>query len=294
LRHDVLPLLEDRISPAVVSHLNRLATMSREDEAFWQAFIQALLSTAVERAEGQIRIRCSDLLNPLPAAGWMTDAKTSEDAQLAVSRRLVRGIVDQARGHRRQWNAAHVARVLRLARVGTSGSRLELPGVIVERNFDWLQFTAAGEAGENVRGRRSTKPAVISEFSCVVQLGSAGDSTVIAVPEIRRRFRLKVVDWHQSRSDTDTGNAVDRALLVPPLVLRNWQPGDCLRPKGRLNCRKLKHFLRIKRVELAERASWPVLTSGDMLVWTRGLPVAAEFATRSSTRLGVIIAEENL
>ena len=105
---------------------------------------------------------------------------------------------------------------------------------------------------------------------------------------------MKVVDWHLLRSDTVRESAVDADLLDPPLVLRNWQPGDSLRPKGRRSSHKLKHFLRMKRVAVSERAGWPVLTSADMLVWARGLPVAAEFAARSTTRTGVIIAEENL
>jgi len=203
----------------------------------------------------------------------------------------VRGIVEEARGDCRQWTADHVERVVQLARLGRSGSRVELPGVVVERDFDWLQFSAAKQHG---RGQGYGEPGVVSKFSRIIELGCPGASTVVSVPEIRRRFHLKVVDWHFLRSDTVRDNAVDGDLLDPPLVLRNWQPGDSLRPKGRRNSRKLKHFLRMKRVAVCERAGWPVLTSAEMLVWARGLPVAAEFAARSTTRKGVIIAEENL
>lgn len=290
LRHDVLPHLQRETSPAIVGHLSRLASMAREDDAFWKALTEARLGAFLKRAEGQIQIRCADLLNPL-SADW-TNGDMSKDARLAVTRRLVRGIVDELRGDRRQWTAGHVDRVVHLARFGKSGSRLELPGVIVERNFDLLQFYLPRQ---DVRVNAFGKPVVISEFSRTVTLGNSGDSTVVAVPEIRRRFHLKVVDWHSSRSDTDTENTLDRDLLHPPLVLRNWQPGDSFRPKGRRSSRKLKHFLRIKRVALRERAGWPVLTSGgDVLVWVRGLPVAAEFATRPATRMGVVIGEEDL
>jgi hypothetical protein len=40
-----------------------------------------------------------------------------------------------------------------------------------------------------------------------------------------------------------------------------------------------------------DKISWPVLTSGGEIAWTRGLPVAAEFAAGSSTRSGVVITE---
>jgi tRNA(Ile)-lysidine synthase len=291
LRQDILPLFEREIQPAIVGNLGRLAKLSREDEAFWKALTRDRLASVVEREQRTIRVRCSALLNPLSKTRWSAISDASPEARLAVTRRLVRGIVEEARGDCRQWTADHVERVVQLASFGTSGSRLELPGVMVERNFDWLQFSAAKQHG---RGHSQGESGVISEFSRIIELGCPGDSTVVAVPEIGRRFHLKVVDWHSLRSDTGSENAVDRDLLDPPLVLRSWQPGDSLRPKGRRSSRKLKHFFRIKRVAACERTGWPVLATGDMLVWARGLPVAAEFAARSTTRMGVIIREEDL
>jgi len=35
-----------------------------------------------------------------------------------------------------------------------------------------------------------------------------------------------------------------------------------------------------------------VLASGGYLVWTRGFPVAAEYAANERTRAGIVIAEE--
>lgn len=290
LRHEVLPLLEREVSPAVVGHLGRLAKMSREDEAFWKALTRDRLASFVEREDGKIRVRCSDLLHPLSKTTGMPLGDAPPEARLAVTRRLVRGIVEEARGHCRQWTADHVERVLRLATSGTSGSRVELPGVIVERSFDWLQFAAVKQEActTSLPNKRSC------EFTQVVELGSPGDSTVVAVPEIRRRFHLKVVDWHLSGSDTDRENAVDRDLLDPPLVLRNWQPGDSFRPKGRRSPHKLKRLLGTSRVGMPDRAGWPVLTSANMIVWARGLPVAAEFAVHAGTRAGLIIGEEKL
>jgi tRNA(Ile)-lysidine synthetase-like protein len=126
-----------------------------------------------------------------------------------------------------------------------------------------------------------------------LDLGNPGESTVVAVPEIRRRFHLKVVDWHLLGSDTEVDKlALDKDLLQTPLVLRNWHHGDSFRPKGRRSSRKLKQFFGMKRVAVPDREGWPVLTSADILVWTRGLPVAADFAAGAATRAGVIVSEE--
>jgi hypothetical protein len=50
----------------------------------------------------------------------------------------------------------------------------------------------------------------------------------------------------------------------------------------------------VKRVAVPDREGWPVLTSANRLVWTRGLPVAADFAAGAATRAGVIISEEGI
>ncbi len=115
------------------------------------------------------------------------------------------------------------------------------------------------------------------------------------IPEIGRRVRLKVIDWPCVEGETNNDSyTLDRDLLSSPLVLRNWRAGDSFRPQGRRSSHKLKHFLRVGRVGIRDRAGWPVLTSNGELAWARGLPVAAEFAPREKTRAGVVIAEEDI
>jgi len=79
-----------------------------------------------------------------------------------------------------------------------------------------------------------------------------------------------------------------------PTLLRNWRPGDRLRPQGHRNAHKLKRLLNEKHVSRWERDGWPVLTSGGDLVWARGFGVAAEFAANERTRAGIVIAEEEI
>jgi len=87
---------------------------------------------------------------------------------------------------------------------------------------------------------------------------------------------------------------LERDRLRFPLVARNWRPGARLRPLGHRRAHKLKRLLNEKRVSRWERDGWPVLTSGGVLVWARGFPVAAEFAANERTQAGIVIAEESL
>ncbi len=127
-----------------------------------------------------------------------------------------------------------------------------------------------------------------------VRLGATGESTVVVVPEIGLRFRLKVIDWPAAGVETRGAGALDRELLHSPLLLRNWRPGDAFRPQGRRHSHKIKRFLGENRIAARDRTGWPVLTSQGLLVWARGIPVAAEFAPRKATRTGVVIVEEEM
>ena len=50
--------------------------------------------------------------------------------------------------------------------------------------------------------------------------------------------------------------------------LRNWHPGDELQQPGRAS-QKIKSLFQEFRVPIWERQPWPVLTSGNAIVWTR-------------------------
>src|SRR5260370_853130 len=64
------------------------------------------------------------------------------------------------------------------------------------------------------------------------------------------------------------------------------------RPGGHRSAHKLKRLLSKKGLSRPEREGWPILTSRGILVWARGLPVAAEFAATEKTRAGIVITEE--
>ena len=244
LRHQILPLIERELQPAIVPHLGRLAQMAREDEAFWAALVKERLSALMHRENrgrngGRIAVRCAELLAALPWSGG--GLALPQDARMAVARRLVRGLVDELRGDCRDLTSQHVEQVLQLAAGKESDRRSNLPGIIVERSFEWLWFYRADEeetanGGSGARDLGGSAPTQ-DEFSHSVKLGSSGETTVIVVPEIGRRFRLKVIDWPACGRDTNIeSHALDRDLLGSPLLLRNWRPGDSFRPQGRAEC----------------------------------------------------------
>ena len=117
----------------------------------------------------------------------------------------------------------------------------------------------------------------------------------MSVPELKRRFCLKVIDWSSPERDTTTeGPALDADRLCAPLVLRNWRRGDAYRAQGHRQVQKLKRMFLERHVPKQERVSWPVLESAGRVAWVRGMPPAAEFCAGDGTRVGVVIEEQRL
>jgi tRNA(Ile)-lysidine synthetase-like protein len=70
------------------------------------------------------------------------------------------------------------------------------------------------------------------------------------------------------------------------LSVRNWRAGDRFRPLHGKAPRKLKDLL--PNVGARERAAWPVVVSGNEIVWVRGLAVAHGRAAKQTTQVVVI------
>ena len=264
--------------------------MAREDESFWTALVAERIA-ALTRAKMDASASAARICWPRPAScppappprserwpsAWSAASWQACPARLGNSRRATsnrsctwrrnaRAVI--APNCRAPWSSA--------ASTGfgskpPAGGKLETSGPAAESK---IVSSAAGG------------------FSRMVHLGQAGEDTTVAVPEIGRRIRLKVIDWSGEARETSFGDgAIDGELLRSPLMLRSWRPGDSFRPQGRRRPLKLKQFLREGRIAVRERQGWPVLTSAGV-VWARGLPVAAEFSPRKTTRTGVLITEE--
>jgi len=288
IRKKLLPLLEKQFQAAIVEHLGTLAELAREDDAFLDAIAEERMGALIQKSGEGARIGIEELFQPWKKKEFNTECTEKRWEAEALSKRMVRRIVESIKPRDGQLGAGHVEAVLQLARSGQSGSALPLPGgVEVRRERDSLVFRAIENAG--VRSEQSAP----HEYAYNIDL--ANGARGVSVAELRCVFRLRVIDWPPKRGETSRdGVVLDRDRLRFPMVLRNWRPGDRLHPQGHRSAHKLKRLLNEKRVSRWERDGWPVLTSAGVLVWARGFPVAAEFAANERTRTGIVIVEEEL
>jgi len=289
IRARLLPALEQDFQPAIVSHLNNLSALARDDEAFWNALVDERFTALVSKQKGAFRIAIHDLLKPMDLYG---SRQENHSPMTALTTRLIRRILQELKGERAGFTSRHVDDILHLATASTSGHQIQLPAeIIVARSFDDLLFLRA-PFGEDQLTAKFGRENI--EFHYALTLESQ-DEQHVDLPEIGTRLRLKVIDWPAMQRDTSLEPFVaDWSRLRTPAVVRNWHPGDAFRPQGRLRNRKLKHLMREKRIAPRDRRGWPVLTSAGEIVWARGFPVAQEFVAEKDTRKVLAISEEPL
>ncbi len=282
IRSELLPLLEQKLSPAVVTHLGWLAELTRAEEAFWSTVVEERFRALTEQETEEISIACADLLEPLPLGGSGLASEARAEALRAVSRRLVRKIFERIRSGRGQLSAEHVEQVLHLATTPTSGRRVRLPAeAVVERRLARLVFLPAKRAAQ----------AHLGAYAYPIELPASGELE-IEIAEIGKRFCLKLIDWPRPTRDTKREEqALDAGLLRFPLVLRSWRAGDAYCPKGRRHARKLKRLLLERKIPARDRRGWPVLTSEGRLVWAWRLPPVAEFVANQASKSALVIQE---
>lgn len=281
IRHHLLPLLEREYQSSVTERLGSLADLAQKDDALLGTLTARSFQALVEPCGGCFSIGAADLLAPLPGEG--TGAPLSDCP--ALSARLVRLLIETVRGDRNRITARHVEDVLALAARAESGLRLELPGALVEKRFGEMVFLPARAQA----AARTNPPS--TAYQLELARPAPGEVTQACFPG--GRLRAKAFDCPPQGSDTNTGaEALDWDLLQPPLLLRNWQPGDAYRPRARRTAHKLKRLFWEEGVPVEARASWPVLTSAGRIVWTRTFGVAEEFAARANTKKAVLITED--
>ena len=286
VRHRLLPEIEQHFSKSIVSKLGELAELARDNEVFLTALIEERYGSLVERGNAIASIQAADLLRPMGA--MHAEGHGERNPFRALTQRIIRRLYADSSTSDGELSRKHVEQVIRLAENSSSGRRVELPGgVRVRKEFDRLVFTGVEE---NTSANGECLPR--NSYAYDVELPIRG-SRAITVPEIGRRFTLKVVDWPlRERETTREGVVLDAERLRAPLILRNWKPGDAYRPSGRSRQRKVTRMLTAGRIKAAQRELWPILTSAGRVAWADRLPAAKEFSASEATRTGLWIAED--
>ncbi len=265
VRSELIPLIEKRFNPSIVTLLKSFADRARDDEA------------CLERQAAEVARpwRCRD--------GNAEKIPTRPLAQFApaLQRRVLRQMISSAAGNLRGVTAGHIESLRRFAAEAKSGKMLTLPGgseaLVV---FDWLV----------VRPRAASAP---REGFCY----EIFPPSEIAVPGCLIKFRFETAEnleriGPEAVYNSKQGGYVDADKLLGELRLRSWREGDRLDCAGSSKPKKLKEFFAKRKIPLDRRRCWPVLVSGAEIAWARGLPPAKRVVVSPGTQRVLVIEEE--
>ena len=283
VRKLVLPLLEREFNPSVAENFSELAEIARDEEDYWENEISGWLGTVVQWSEPEwvrglrgfsgaqhlVQISPSstesvdnELLARLNETGAVVmNASVSRPWLLteprAVQRRVLKAVGEQAGI---PLDFKHIEEILRFTEEeGPRGKELSLPlGWKLVREPEAVIFVTP-----DLRRRERA-----SDYEYPLPVPGR-----TLVPELEVVIEALRVDFVEEEAEYNPQQLIRADLLSGPLKVRNWRAGDRFWPAHTKAPKKVKELLQKLHIEQPLRQLWPVILSGEDIIWTRGFPI---------------------
>jgi len=246
IRHELLPLLERDYNPNLRQLLSDTAEVAFAEERYWQREAETFLA----RWHEQPRRLLLQKFMCLPC-GFLHEP-------VAVQRRVLKCFLDR---HGIPTDFDHVERTRLCALRGLAVVNLS-GGWQAKREGDWLELCPP-----------LTQPkgsATGYEYEFLVP-------GLCAIPEASLTVQVSTLPAEAAALEPP-GTLLRGNFLAGELTVRNWLPGDRFRPAHSGSEKKLKELFAARHIPAGQRPLWPVVLSGDQIVWVHGFPVAHDFA----------------
>ena len=279
VRYAILPRLERYLNPAVRHALSETAEIARGEEEYWQDEVARLMESAWSSSspgKSYAREACDSKKETVTSGGALR-IDVLRRLPLALQRRLVRSGAELL-GLRLEFQ--HLREILRLSESGPKSGPKSAP-----LPHDWKVV----RTGEELRfqpplaGETEDAPTEYEYSLCVPGR--------VEVPETSSMFEAVAVGMGNSMAGYNPDHLFDPAALSKELQVRNWRPGDRFWPAHTKCPKKIKELLQTHHITLEERKLWPVVVSGEEIVWVRGFPAARRFLPKGNAREAMLIRE---
>jgi tRNA(Ile)-lysidine synthase len=294
VRQVLLPLLEREFNPAIATGLAELAEIARGEQDYWDNEISGWMGTAIHWSEpswapsagepqGLVQLQAfnPELQKRMQEPGPLVmnasvDLLWLLSEPLAVQRRAIKAVGDLA-GFPLEYK--HVEEILHFAaEENNSGKQLSLPlGWKVVREPEALTFVTPDLRTEQRIPTDYEYPLALPGRAIVPEAGIVVEAVRVPVA-------------------SDSGEYNPDRLLAPSsvskeLAVRNWRAGDRFWPAHTKAPKKIKELLQEQHITGPERRLWPVVVSGDEIVWVRGFPVPAALQVNDSAGEAILIRD---
>ena len=254
IRLDLLPMLRREYNSDIDGAILRLAELAREDTAYLSMEAREALSRiTVAREENSISL----------------DPERFQSYVLAIRRRVIREAVREVRGELADVGFIHIEELVRLLDTGTD-FEYELPGGTYVRRTPSALIVLSSRPDE-VPIIYCYELAVPGETIIPeIDAGIEAEVTSTRVEHIRMRGSMEVV--------------LDNGAILGKLRVRNWEPGDRIRPLGLRGSKKIQDLFVDGKIPREVRHRAPLIVDDEKVLWVVGLAVSEDSKVTGNTR----------
>ncbi len=269
IRQELIPLLRT-YNPAIKKLLWQMAEVLQEDYALLEAMTEAAWKDCLE-IEGE---------------GYLCLSKASFRSQpLSLQRRLIRRAVHRLQNRVQDMDYAMTARALRLIAEGKSGKRVDLTACTtleLEGKYIWVKTWKANLPDQEY-------PQL--ESHTLRQLSVPGELTLGRGWHLSAQVLASAEVFQQAFTNSNPFQAfLNLDAVQTPLLLRPRRPGDHLAPLGMGGRHiKLSDLMINHKIPRRARDRWPVILSGEEIVWVPGCQISHTARVKKGTKQIVLL-----
>ena len=294
VRQVLMPLLQKEFNPAIAEKLAELAEIARGEEQFWKTECTRLLREISKMNKmawanatsypplpdptnllAQIKHPAGPLIGETRPQGRFAidiglNLKDFRKLPLAVQRRLLQSL----ERFRIEMEFKNIEEVTRLVADHTG------PPQEVRLPSGWRVICT----GEELRFVTDDEHASPADYEYDLPVPGK-----ITVTEAGIELETFVVNGASETQRYNPQHLVDARFAKRGLVVRNWRAGERFWPAHTKEPKKIKELLQDRHITGDEKQRWPVIASGDEILWLRGFGVRQDFQANGNE--GVLIRE---
>jgi tRNA(Ile)-lysidine synthase len=252
VRNSLIPEIRGKYNPSVTAALGRLAGIARMENRF----LDKVAREALDRL--QPRIKLDEFLRHDPA----------------IQNRIIKMALEELSPVKGGISHEHVAAAMNIITGSNPGASINLPyRISVRREYDHV-----------IIGREKRKD---PEFQYMIKVPG-----ILLLKETGMEFRFALLDRLPENMNSEWKAFMDYSSVVPPLVFRNFRPGDRIQPFGMDGHKKLQDVFTDRKIPRARRRAIPVLADAESVLWVPGVVMSERM--RIAAKTGNVLSVEKI
>ena len=269
IRHELLPLLET-YNPGIRQILLRLA---------------CIMAAEVDLLTEMVASAWESVFESLGESALLLRVESMKGKPLALQRALLRSAIKKLQPSARDVSFDTIERGIQFVSDPTRpASRPLIAGLMLR------------DLGEEILLYHTDSPVIYDRLPQLigdVQVGMPipGEVELAGGWKLTATSKSIVPGSYQTYLNAQEGDfaAIDESGLSAPLSVRTRVPGDRIQPLGLEGTSKVSDIMINNHIPDLARARWPIVVSGDEVVWVAGIRMSHSFRLNEGTSRAIVI-----